>query len=169
MPVHWTGDGSSWVNLGLGVFAMTDGVITIEPEASIPYSGTMRVQLQDGRFVVTALELRQAPEGPPITSDGLRAVPIAALIRGAAHRGVILGHDEGFDVSDPRPLPGPEVAANGPTPEALRAAAVIHRYATVAGIPPKQEVAKRLGLTVPTAGRWLVTARREGLIDGDGE
>ncbi len=62
------------------------------------------------------------------------------------------------------PALGRTTFAEGPTDEALQAAATVYRLAHACGEPPTKAVEDRFGLTRSTAGRYVAKARERGLL-----
>jgi hypothetical protein len=57
-----------------------------------------------------------------------------------------------------------DVAKEGPTDRALRWVAHIYRYGLAIGYKPTKAVAEAVGLSRPTAGRWIAAAREKGFL-----
>jgi hypothetical protein len=121
-----------------------------------------------GRFVCEALTVRQRAGGLPVTSEVLRGVPVATLIRGVGSRywqTVDVGEQQ-ISFTDARLTD--EIAARlreqGPTSESLTWVARAYRLALVLGDSPTQAVEQGLGLPRSTAGRWVALARQQGLL-----
>ncbi len=110
-----------------------------------------------GGFHCSSVTIAQRPGGPVVTALGIRGIAIGALARETGVHAII---EAGNDMT-----PIPEgIAAGGPTDEALRRLAEIYRAALVFGEPPARTVRERLGITAPTAGRWIARARERGFL-----
>ena len=158
-------DGIHAVDLGDGVRVPEHVTIHAEPgeDDDLPYAVDLEVVVRDGRLVCETLALHALEGGEPVTTEGLRRVPVTGIMRHG-----LVGH-----VYEPVPgepakfttfAPDPEIARNGPTEEALRAAAVIYRLAYALGEGPTKAVASALELTHSTAARWVATARDRGYL-----
>jgi hypothetical protein len=121
-----------------------------------------------GRFICQALTVRQRPGGPPVTSEVIRRVPVARLIRGvgSSHWQTVDVRENEISFTDARLTE--EMAARlreqGPTRESLTWVARAYRLALVLGDSPTQAVERGLGLPRSTAGRWVALARQQGLL-----
>lgn len=125
-----------------------------------------------GRMAVERLEVGRGKR--PVTADALRKVPLAEIVRAATLRS--LGVDleaEGLRGRDftaaamatvKLGLDPAQLAAEGPSERALAAAAAIYRAAYVAGDDPIKVVSGMLKRPRSTVARWIVEARRRGLL-----
>jgi hypothetical protein len=120
-----------------------------------------------GRMVAERLEVRG--NGAPVTPELLRKIPLKRLVAHGAF------HAAGADlVGDPTSaayvvgrvlgVDPVEVAAKGPTDEALRVAAAVYRIAYLAGLRPTNVVAAAMKIPRSTAGRWVMVARQRGFL-----
>jgi hypothetical protein len=110
-----------------------------------------------------------SPTGP-ITTAALRDI----VIKEAMVMELLVNTDP----EDPviRDLPNPDgrepwgrmppegLANEGPTDRALRWVAHLYRFAVAVGFGPKKAVEESLGLSRPTAGRWIAAARKQGFL-----
>lgn len=130
-----------------------------------------------GRFVCYELDLQQLDDGPAVTSEALRRLPVAAMVRelaaalwtqtGNPDRDAARWAEESPEaVGRWRLRLGTEeyerIRDQGPTAEALAWVAHAYRLALVLGDPPTQAVERLLGLPRSTAGRWVTLARAQG-------
>ncbi|GIU97412.1 MAG: hypothetical protein KatS3mg013_1215 [Actinomycetota bacterium] len=120
-----------------------------------------------GRMVAERLEVRGI--GAPVTPELLRKVPLKRLVAHGAFRAA--GADLFGDPTSAAYLVGRvlgvdpvEIAAKGPTDEALRITAAVYRIAYLAGLRPTNVVAAAMKIPRSTAGRWVMTARRRGFL-----
>lgn len=175
MPVTFSFNFSSGVeDLGHGFWGHKEATITVTPgpKDDLPTAARLELSVANGRYVVTSIHADE------ITSDLLRKLAIAGLVRGAAYRALWVPDDgsrpdgsvklaigPGDSLMRYAP-PSPDVAQHGPTDEALRAVAVLYRVAIIfGGSAPTNEVAEHLKLTRPTAGRWVMKAREKGYLE----
>jgi hypothetical protein len=137
---------------------------------NLPYVVEIEVALEGGRFVCEALRAERKKGGPPVTSEGIRKLPVGGLIRTAAMENIYRvrknptardsvtttkAHLGGFE----------RFAAAGPTDEALEYVALVYRLAYACNENPTQAVTEAFGLPRSTAERWVSRARDLGLID----
>jgi hypothetical protein len=136
----------------------------------IPYHVTLDIVLRDERFEVESLVAERKKNGPPVTSEGIRKIPVQELLRTAATKNVcrIKKNPKAPDsvVITPFPIHGLErFAAEGPTDEALEHVALIYRLAYAVREQPTKAVELAFGLARSTAERWVNSARDLGLIE----
>jgi hypothetical protein len=142
--------------------------VEIIGDPSIPYDATLTIEFQDTRYVCTSMTLKQRKGGPPVTSQGLRSIPMASLIRPVVQGKVLLMHEES-------PSPGvitrePGSAADLPDAKRRRrrpgedvdAAAVVYAVAAITGQPPTKAVSDELGIPLGTARRLVAQALEAG-------
>lgn len=124
-----------------------------------------------GRFVCCALTVKQREGGPPVTTEAIRGVPVATLVRGVGARHWMVV--EQVDASIPalsltdRTMTAEMVARfkrEGPTDEALTWVARAYRMAAVLGDPPTQAVERAFEMPRSTTGRWVALARERGFL-----
>lgn len=107
-----------------------------------------------GRYVARQVAVR----GTEVTSEGLRAVPVAGLVR---H----LVAEQVAPLFAPPDLAHPVALGNaGPSADTLRHVARVYRLALLLGDAPTQRVASSLGVPRSTAGRWVTRARDRGFL-----
>lgn len=127
-----------------------------------------------GRFACRSLLVQQAGSGPPITTEGLRGVPVAGLTKRAGVDHVLSVEFSGGDwVHLASRQLTEEICERlrkvGPRSETLSWVAYIYRLALVLGEPPTKSVEQTLGIARSTAGRWVAEARAKGfLADAEG-
>ncbi len=124
-----------------------------------PYAVDFEAVLEGDRFVCESLRCRRRPGEDPVTTEGLREIPVARLLRIAAER--LLAGPDGKDKMRPA---FPRVLEDGPTNDALLHVAGMYRLAQACGEPPTKAVEDRFNLARSTAGRWISMARRKGLL-----
>lgn len=126
---------------------------------------TGSLDLVDGRFVLSEVTVRSA-EG--VTGERLRRIPVGDIVRTLALDIALAvrptGSADGSARMEPLGYP-PAGRGKGPTDEQLRYARSVWRFAKAVGDPPTQTVAKEMGVSVPTATRWIA---RAGLIEEEG-
>lgn len=125
----------------------------------LPYDLEVEVDFADGRLVVSSLLVKRKADGPAVRTQDLMRVKLGDLLHQAVMSGQVLMYR-----SEPDETPPAEVAAAGPTPEALQLVARFYRLAYVSGNPPTVTVAKELGITRATAERWISRCRQQGYL-----
>ncbi len=131
-----------------------------------PYDLDLEVAVVEGRFVCTGFEARRAPGGAAVTTEGLRRIPVATLVRLAAQK-VAMRVEPGSGVATHEPMQfedARQLAAAGPTDATLQYVAFHYQLAYALGDGPTMAVQERLGLARSTAGRWVDMARRRGFL-----
>jgi hypothetical protein len=128
-----------------------------------PYALDLRVRTIPGRrpeVVELRMELRNPKRPGGITTEGLRSVQIAKALQMAISRAVKPMTAEAGEPALARPLRGVPV-----TEHFLEQVADVYRSAVASGSPaPVAEVSRQLGGSRPTAGRWVVQARKAGIL-----
>lgn len=122
-----------------------------------------------GRPICTALKISRLADGPSITPEVLRKVPVTALIRFAARMSLrYIDESTGrtLGASDRRMTDdlADRLRAEGPTDRTLKWVADIYRTATVLSVPPTKSVQDELELPRSTAGSWVALAREKGFL-----
>jgi Family of unknown function (DUF6214) len=140
-------------------------------EADVEYEQPVGGRM--GRFVCNRLTVKRREDGPPVTSEGLREIPVAAFLRVAVEaRRIRIGPTirEGDKSTWELTWAGPITlserarAGGGPGEEDLRAVADVYQLAYVTGGAPTKTVMQRLSLPRSTASRWIALARERGLL-----
>lgn len=159
----FTAEGTHLAHAGDGVLVPERVTIHYEDDDDLPYTVDLEVVVRAGRLVCETLTLHAIDDGPPVTTDALRRVPVAGIVRAG-----LVGHVLERDPDNPQSYtpfsPDADIAKHGPTDEALRAAATIYRLAYALGDSPTKAVATALELTHSTAARWVATARERGFL-----
>src|SRR4029453_13909603 len=136
---------SKLINLGSGLAGWSP--FPWPAEEGLPYRLELRVVYEDGRFVVEQLTVKRREGGPPVTTEGLREVPIAALLRlavesngGRVRRSAPRDDDtSSWEMTWASPLALSERAkgGGGPSDQDLRTVAALYQvaYATAPGPP----------------------------------
>jgi hypothetical protein len=163
---------SKLINLGGGMAGWSP--FTWPAEEGLPYRLELRVVYEDGRFVCDQLTVKRREGGPPVTTEGLREVPIAALLRLAVESNVVRvrrsatrdGDTSSWEMTWASPLALSERAkgGGGPSDEDLRTVAALYQVAYATGQAPTRLVMNRLELPRSTASRWVRLARERGLL-----
>ena len=136
-------------------------------ESEPPYRIELNVVIDDGRFTVEQMTCTQHGNGPPVTSEGLRAIPVARLLAFAAFRNVFVVKNAPDGSSAVTPFDGADLAEGakrGPTDDVLRKVAVVYQVQYACGLAPTKGVEDSFKLARSTAGRWIAMARERGLL-----
>jgi hypothetical protein len=147
----------------------TEGLYSLEADVVYeqPVGGRM------GHFVVDRLTVKRREDGPPVTTEGLRQIPVTAFLRLAVEGNRMRvgpreydGHTSSWKLTWAGPITLSEraQAGGGPSDEDLRAVADVYQLAFVTGGAPAKTVMQRLGLPRSTASRWIKMARERGLL-----
>lgn len=138
-----------------------------ETDSDPPYAIRLDVVIDDGRFLVEQMTCTRHGDGPPVTSEGIRTVPVGRLLAYAAFRHVFVAKKAGGGRAV-SPFAGTELAEGakqGPTDEVLRNVAVVYQVHYACGVAPTKGVENSFKLARSTAGRWIAMARERGFLD----
>jgi len=154
-----------------GLYLPTRYAVEVD-DPKCPVLLEVHVVVQDGQPRCAELRCRPRPGGPPVSSEGLRSVPLARYLRESAYlysvRVTELDEGRGLLVSatgtGDEPLLA-EAARRSPrqqmTDDLLRDVARVY---SDAGSKPTQAVMRRFHVSRPTAGRWVGLARSRGFL-----
>lgn len=166
------GSERDWVRVGddLWVPTMTRVTATGQPATGDPpLDVEIDVVPEDGRLVAQEVRVRRQPDGPPVTGEAIRSVPVAALTQWAAKEVLrIVGiADNGEIRAVPAGVPEDQVQYvrdHGLTDKTVEIVAHTYRLALLMGNTPTKMVEEWLDVPRSTAGRWIATARERGLL-----
>ena len=168
---------TNFIPLGPGLGAPREFTFRVEEErlysleADVVYEQPIGGRM--GHFVVDRLTVRRRDDGPPITSEGLRQIPVAAFLRLAVEGSLLRvgptireGNKSTWKLTPTGPIALSERAraGGGPSEDDLRAVADVYQLAHVTGGAPTKTVMERLGLPRSTASRWVRMVRERGLL-----
>jgi hypothetical protein len=135
---------------------------------------TLRLEVEHGVLVCTAVLVHRLPGEPPLTATRLRKTALARMIEAAGSRAALKKDGSGIGFAILRDKQGWLEAyrseAHKPRrgqrleDEHLAKVAEIYRDALATGRPPTQTVAEVMHTARPNAGRWVAEARRRGLL-----
>jgi hypothetical protein len=125
-----------------------------------------------GRFECSGVAVRQRPDGPAVTGELLRKIPIARYIRGVGTEWwqTYSRHGQEISFADER-LTDEKVELlrlRGPVDETLQWVARAYQMAVILGDAPLRAVEKSLDVPRSTAGRWVALARERGYLPSEG-
>lgn len=171
------GDGA-WLLYGGRVLVNVPATATVSPEPQDPdpleFAVVMELDVVAGRLAVVTLTAERLEDGPPITSEALRRIPVAEYAAAAAQstRGILrerVMREDGSIGEAPFKLPEQDFAQEGMTDQALEQVARIYAMAQALGQKPTGILLHHYGMPRPTATRWIQTARRRGILRDDHE
>lgn len=166
--------GEGWLLYGGRLRANVPASFTVTPDPKVdadPLDFTVVIGLDivSGRLACVSLTADRLKEGPPITSEGLRRVPVAEYVMGAVAVNGWLLHErisqpDGSHVYTQFKPPPRNFAEAGMTDEALEQVARIYVFAQATGRKATGILLNDYGMPRPTATRWIQTARRRGIL-----
>lgn len=124
--------------------------------------------IADGhKLVAQEVRVTRRPDGPPVTSEALRTVAVAAFVR----HSIQASSDPAWKPSSTRVAFGLMDVAHrdrmreaGPTTETLEWVARVYSCALAAGDKPAKAVQDAFEVPRYTAGRWVASARKRGFL-----
>jgi hypothetical protein len=135
------------------------------------YRLEFRAVYEDGRFVVDQLTIKRRADGPPVTTEGIREIPIAAFLRLAVESNIMHvgptireGNTSRWELTWASPLSERAKSGGGPNEDDLRTVAAVYQVAYATGGAPTKTVMDRFGLSRSTTSRWISLARKRGLL-----
>lgn len=141
------------------------------------YDVEVEIGAHNGRLVARELRVRQIAGGPPVTVEGIRALPVARLVRLAGsdlQRADTDGSDSSawLDTANkPSKAEAKQMVADGPTDRTLQLVAYLYRWSNAVGDPPVKTLENYLELSRSKTSRWITLARERGFLgpaDGQG-
>jgi len=168
---------TNFISLGPGLGAPREFTFRVEEErlysleADVVYEQPVGGRM--GHFVVDRLTIRRREDGPPVTTEGLRQLPVAAFLRLAVEGSLLRvgptehdGHTSSWKLTPAGPIELSERsrAGGGPSDADLRAVADVYQLAHQTNAPPTRTVMHRFDLPRSTASRWIRMARERGLL-----
>ena len=155
-----TGGGLRKHSLGSDLFFLWEPELSVDlPE--LPVVLKLKVDVEDGRLVVMELTVTRRPDGPPVSVNVLRSIPVASLTALAVAESV------GKSNSGPSWSTVTDADALGDLthlPE-LERVAVVYRWGYFIGENPTQWVAKKLEMSYAVAAKRVQAARLAGFLD----
>jgi len=156
---------SEHVELGDDLFMYADTRVSTHSRHNVI---ELRVGVHDGRLVADEVSVRRRDDCPPVTSEMLRAIPVARLVRyAAATVQHVVSRGEGGAMMVAPAWPHETEWANvrwGLNDETLRIVARIYRVAYLLGDAPTKTVQTMLDQPRSTVGRWIAAARQRGFL-----
>ncbi len=163
-----------WSLYGGRMVASVPAGVTFVPSANdvdpLDFVVRMVIDIVDGRLACVSLTAERLPDGPPITSEGLRRVRVAEYVVFAAERASteillerIPAADGSYALAKFSPPPR-DFAKAGMTDEALEQMARVYAWAQATGRKATGILLNDYGMPRPTATRWIQAARRRGIL-----
>jgi len=137
-----------------------------------PFLVEIHVAVVEGQPRCAELRCRPRPGGPPVSSEGLRRLPLGRYLRESAslyavraqfdEQGeIVFLQDTGTGDEEPLARAAKQRPRRQMTDDLLRDVARVY---TEAESKPTQAVMRRFGLSRPTAGRWVMVARERDFL-----
>lgn len=135
----------------------------------LPYLVGLEIVLsKQKKLEVERMTAEKLPRGPSVTSEGIRKLPVAQMVRDAALQVLFQVDGQAAKRSarlSPARLPPAEVVAEGGTSDnALEWIALVYRLAHASGMGPTKAVMDAFDLSRATAGRRVDAARNAGYL-----
>ena len=154
MTWHWEGSGG-FVTIGdLHLWETIE--VTITNDRVLPADVELVATMRRGHYEVDKLVCSRKKNGPEITGELIRSLPVGRLLQQSAIKANTLFGSPYADAA--------KIREQGPTDESLRVVAQVYRLALAVRDDPTAAVASGLQLPRPTASRWVKTARQRGFL-----
>lgn len=137
-----------------------------EPEGAPPFDVVIWAGYDDEsqRYEIDRIEVQRADGEPALSSQSLRAVPVATLFRGLAERGVIGTVDTPTGpLARPFQMPNDELPAKLDG-DAYRKIGRVHRVHEIIGNRATQELAEHFGVGRTKAYTWTKEITERGIM-----
>lgn len=148
------------VPIGGGFTLQSPVTVRTLPAAELEYDVTLTLVVEGDRYVTDEIVCKRKPGGVLVTSDGMRSIPVAQIVRDAAPH--LAGLIMRFTTDEHGQVFGEPLGDW--SEDDLTAVAGIYRTAHACGIPPTKAVAEALGLSQSTAAKRVMRARADGLL-----
>lgn len=157
------------VDIGGGVRIPARAKLSLSEYPDAPYGLEAWVVYENGRYVIEKLVICRQPGGPPVTSEGIRGVPIQGIVREMIRESSerIINTGTGKRVAARWARSDADIArlrAAGPVDETLQIVADVYRVSQAIGDPPAKSVAQGLQIPQRTATYWVKLARERGFL-----
>lgn len=120
-----------------------------------------------GRVAAESVKITQRRGGPAVTSEAIRSVPVARLVREAAPALLSIERTDHGSAAGVPNAAADRIAllrAAGPVDETLRLVAHAYRVGLATGATPTKAVEETFDVSRATAGRWIAQARARGFL-----
>lgn len=149
--------------LGSGFAVLWEPTVRVDDPA-LDVVVELELEVEGGRLVVSRLEVERRPDGPPVTVDVLKSLPLVGLTAHAAAGGLLRGLVRVRRTKGGTQVTAADVEDLDELPEAERAA-VVYRAALFFGMAPTASVAEVLGVSRDMAAKRVQAARLAGLLE----
>jgi hypothetical protein len=123
---------------------------------------------ENGVYEISTFTVVRRPEGPPVSAEGVRAMPLRAMADAGAAQGVVEDTEFLQAANDLAALGGAELRALGVENDAVLTLVAIQYHAALAKARPVVEaVAMLLDCSVSVASRYIAAAKDAGLIKAE--
>lgn len=119
------------------------------------YDVDAKAVAEGGRFVCERLEVSRIEGGPPVTTEGLRELPVADLLADACRV-------HAFEAALAQQAQAHAMRVMDDA--ALDLVALAYRYGNAVGDAPTREVMRLCRLSRSKASRWIAAARERGYL-----
>jgi hypothetical protein len=162
-----------WALYGGRLLAFAPVAVRVDPGSNdkdpLDLSIEMELDIANGRLVCTELTARRiAEDGPGVTGEELRRIPVAKLVEIAALELNVLLERNGpkAEWSNVEPPPK-DFAKDGMTDDALEMFSRAYAAVQATGRRPSGVFLNVYGMPRGTSSRWLATAKRRGILVED--
>jgi hypothetical protein len=147
--------GTGFVTIG-GIPLHETIEVVVTNDRGLPCDVELVATMRRGHYEVDKLVCSRKKNGPEITGELIRSVPVGRVLRAAALKANSLFGSPHADAA--------KIREQGPTDESLRVVAHVYRIALAVRDDPTSAVASGLKLPRSTAARWVKTARARGFL-----
>lgn len=130
--------------------------VAVTNHRGLPADVELVATMRGGHYEVDKLVCSRKKNGPEITGELIRSLPVARLLQQSAVKANTFQASPHADAA--------KIREQGPTDESLQVVARVYRLALAIREDPTAAVASGLQLPRPTAARWVKTARARGFL-----
>lgn len=130
--------------------------ITVTSDRGLPCDVELVATMRNDQYEVDKLTCSRKRNGPEVTGELIRSIPVGRVLRAGALRANSLFGSPHADAA--------KIRGQGPTDESLRVVASVYRMALAVRDDPTSAVTNALKLPRPTAARWVKSARQRGFL-----
>lgn len=165
-----------WSLYGGRIYARVPATAVYRPDPvddpnPIDYEASLTLDVKEGRLVCTALTLGSIDGSTPVTSDGIRRIPVGEFIAAAAELGGAFQFNRrvgsAVAVSTTFDPPPKDFAEQGLTDDTLEKISDVYAFCMATGQKPTGVLAREYNLPRPTTSKWIAAARRRGILVDD--
>lgn len=159
--------GNVWLADDLQAPKVVEVYLRSDSDLDLPYDVDLWAEYSEeqARYVCGELICRGRQDGPPVTNDGLRALPMASMLRVGVEGSVtVFGSPDDAGERDGEFIFWNLRADDIDPLRRYRQVAAVYRVAHACGQSPTKGVAEAFGVPSSTAGKWVMRSRKEGLL-----